>query len=657
VATWVLKRLGQGSGVVEGDQILRQVIDSNPQMVFLKDWHGRFVLANLATAQTYGTTPAELVGKCDADFNPDAEQVAAFIEADRRVMTSLNNLNISAEPVIDASTGVIRWFDTVKVPMVSSDGHSRMVLGISTDITARRHAEEELRRTGDELRGWFAASPLATCSLTLDSKVLSWNRAAEQLFGWTADELIGQQLPVVPKEREAEARDLHVRVVAGDEFTNFETQRRRKDGTLVDVSISTAALHDKAGEPCGLAAVYADISERKALELQLRQSQRMEAIGQLAGGVAHDFNNILTVIQAAAEFLQSDLSEDDARRKDAEVIAAAANRASALTRQLLAFSRQQVLQLSVLNVNDVIVNLEPMLRRLVTMKVVVELQLAADLATIRADATQLDQVLINLLVNARDAMPNGGKVVIATEFVAAPAAERETGQPGTGHVVISVRDSGHGMDEETQSRIFEPFFTTKGVGLGTGLGLATVYGIVQQLGGEVTVESQPGAGANFRIVLPTFTGGGATNPAPLTAGPKPTRAATILLVEDEAAVRSVVERILTRRGYRVIDAVNGAEALTLARNPEPIDMVLSDMMMPEMNGLELRRKLAEQGFLGPVVLMSGYPAEVIAQEAVGEFTGPILQKPFSVESLVEVVEAALGQREGPLVQVRTGLQS
>ncbi len=521
---------------------------------------------------------------------------------------------------------------------------------LHAEVRARCRAEEDLRRTADELRGWFDTSPLAICSMTPDNRVRSWNRAAEILFGWAAGEVLGQQLPIVAGGMGAEADDFNDQVLAGVPVMNVETQRLHKDGNPVDVSISAAALHDADGKTCGVVAVYASIGERKLLELQLRQAQKMEAIGRLAGGVAHDFNNILTVIQAAAEFLRGDLEPDDHRRAEAVEIVNAAHRASKLTRQLLAFSRQQLLELQVLDINTVVRPLEPMLRRLLETNIELLFRLGADLDPVKADPNQLDQVILNLVVNARDAMTDGGTVLIETSKVVLDAEYAHghiSARPGP-HVVLSITDSGVGMNAETQARIFEPFFTTKTIGKGTGLGLAMVYGIVKQLGGHIWVYSEPGHGTTFKIYLPSYTGSDPVRgPATSQQVGAITFGARILLVEDDAAVRSAVKRMLERHQYVVTAVASGDEALArFGKVSDSVDLVLSDMMMPGISGLELRHRLRDLGATVPMLLMSGYSEAAIGRSGNGDELAPHIEKPFTVDQLVSKVEQLLRAPRG-----------
>jgi two-component system, cell cycle sensor histidine kinase and response regulator CckA len=507
---------------------------------------------------------------------------------------------------------------------------------------------EKLERLNDELRALFDASPLAICSLTRDGRVRSWNRAAEQLFGWTLDEVIGRPLPNVPADLRNEFQALRDRVLAGNPFTNHETRRTRKDGQQLDVSISTAPLHDAPGATSGLVVVYMDISGRKSLESQLRQAQKMEAVGRLAGGVAHDFNNMLTVIQTSAEFLLLDLEVTDPRRGDAAEIRDTAERAARLTRQLLAFSRQQVLQPQVVDLSSVVADMEPMLRRVVEENIIVETRLSAELDRVRADRSQLEQVMLNLVVNARDAMPAGGRLLIETANAMLDGEYPRShlnAKPGP-HVALTVTDTGCGMNAATQARIFEPFFTTKALGHGTGLGLATVYGIVQQSGGHIWVYSELGRGTSFKVYFPRYTGPD-DEQTPQDSRPEVedhTTGATILVVEDDVAVRSSIRRVLDRHGYRVFESPTGGHAITAVTDPTlTIDLVISDMVMPEMSGLELRQRLSATRPSLPLLLMSGYSQEAITRLGNHGSPGPIIEKPFTVQGLLGKVREVLGQ--------------
>ena len=534
---------------------------------------------------------------------------------------------------------------------VVEDGFLTGIWGTQRDVTEHRRSEELVRATRDHLEALIEASPLPIVALDIDGVVLSWNRAAEAVFGWSAEETVGRRLPCVPDDRQEEYDAFRREILSGQPFTGRETQRIRKDGTRIEVSISTSPLHDAAGRSVSLVAMYSDISGRKRAEEalrhsqeQLRQAQKMEAVGQLAGGVAHDFNNLLSAILSYSEMVLADLPEGHASREDIEQIRQAGTRAAELTHQLLAFSRRQVLQLRTINLNTVVADVDRMLRRVIGEDIELRTILAPALGHTRGDAGQLELVLMNLAVNARDAMPAGGTLTITTadaDLSDAGAARRAELPPGR-YVTLSVEDTGAGMSPEVRERIFEPFFTTKGPGHGTGLGLSTVYGIVAQSGGHVVVASEPGAGSTFTIYLPWHTD--ALVPAPLAPPPPSVRGGseTVLLVEDEHLVRQLTHEILRRHGYRVLQAGDGLQALEVLRgHAGRIDLLLTDVVMPRMSG----RELVEQARpLRPdmrILYVSGYSEEAIARQ--GQLTEGIelLSKPFTPSVLTAKIRQLL----------------
>ena len=399
------------------------------------------------------------------------------------------------------------------------------------------------------------------------------------------------------------------------------------------------------GPPLGIGMFVAETTERRGLEAQLQQAQKMEAVGQLAGGIAHDFNNLLTVITSYGAMVMGDLPRESPHAADVQEILNAANRASSLTRQLLAFSRRQVLQPHVLDLNELTGNLEKMLRRLLREDIQLVTRFDPRLALVNADAGQLEQVIVNLVVNARDAMPRGGRISIETSNVTlgegyGPMHANTTPGP---YVLLSVSDTGKGMDKATQAHIFEPFFTTKPIGQGTGLGLSTVYGIVKQSGGYVWVYSELDRGTTFKVYLPAVSG--ITKPneserdaqAQVAGGPE-----RILLVEDEPNVRRIAKRILERNGYTVLEASNGTEALRmLERRQEPIALVLTDLVMPEMGGRELASKLRIVSPTSRVLFMSGYTEDAVLRQSVMEPGAIFLDKPFTFDTLIRKVREAL----------------
>ncbi|HUF35844.1 MAG TPA: PAS domain S-box protein [Gemmatimonadales bacterium] len=924
------------------DGFLRRVIDTDPNLIFVKDRAGRFVLANAAVAAVYATTPEHLVGRTDRDFNPAPDEVARFLRDDLEVMDTRGPKLVLAEPVTNPATGEVRWFQTVKVPLLGVDGSCDLVLGVGTDITARQRAEQSLRVAEAELQASrrrveaiLGSSLDALVTMDEEGLITGWSGQAEILFGWPEAEIVGTplaetivphrhreahrrgmahfkrtgegpilghrieitalrrngeefpvELTVIPmrpdrgcefcafirditERRRAELRlglqhavtrtlseaatladaasdvlrllceglgwdlgemwvvdpadglirqvggwhgpaadlaefaaasrsftfargegtpgavwdtgrpvwtpdiasdssrsrgpaaargrlratfgspmrsrrgvigalqffsrelrepdpDLldmmeslgsqigqvveraraeeairasenryrllmeqagdailvldttgsivdantaateltgysraellaltladtyppedremalvRMRQVSEGEAVRLERQLRRKNGENVDVEISAKVL------PGGLMqGIIRDIRERRTLEEQLRQSQKMEAVGKLAGGVAHDFNNLLTAIAGYAELVLDTLASEDPRRLDVQEICQATDRAATLTRQLLAFSRRQVLQPRLLDLHNLVMGVERLVRRLIGEDVEIVSLTEPGLGLVRADPSQLEQVLLNLAVNARDAMPGGGRLTIETrnallgpEYTAGHAAV----EPGP-YVLLAVTDNGSGMDDATRTRIFEPFFTTKEPGRGTGLGLSMVYGIVKQSGGYIWVYSEVGRGTSFKIYLPRVAGEvaqAAPEPAPSGQGGKE----TILLVEDEPAVRSLAHRLLTERGYRVIAAADGTAALDLAgRHEGVIDLLMTDVVMPGMGGRELAERLLALRPATRVLYITGYTEDTVVRHGLVRSGLSFLEKPFRPDVLLARVRQVL----------------
>jgi PAS domain S-box-containing protein len=502
------------------------------------------------------------------------------------------------------------------------------------------------------LQALIEATPLPIVSLDLEGRVVTWSRAAERTFGWSEAETLGQILPCLPEMTPDEVEGLCRRVRSGESFRDFQARRRRKDGTFIDVSVSTAPIHDEDGRFTGMAVVYDDVTERqrteralRASEEQLRQAQKMEAIGRLAGGVAHDFNNILTAIQSYSEILADDLGTGHASLGDVHEIQAAASRAASLTRQLLTFSRKQNPCLEVIDLNETVRETERMLRRVIGEDIELRSELAGDLARVSADASQMAQVLLNLAVNARDAMPNGGRLGITTRNV--EVHHTQSHAPGLspgGYVCLTVRDTGTGMDPITQSRIFEPFFTTKEAGKGTGLGLSMVYSFVQQSGGTIEVESQPGAGTCFTIWLPRHTSLRAWHPDPVAPRPAAPIGATIMLVEDDTMVRTIARRTLTRGGYTVLEAGSGRAAMELAaRTAGSIDLVIVDTVLPGISGTEFATAFRQLRPDARILMMSGYTEEAANRVLLRDTGDAFLDKPFSSHGLLDAVARTFQQ--------------
>ena len=514
-----LERARQRQELRRQERLLRQIIDANPSLIFVKDWEGRFVLVNQATAEMYGTSVDELVGKTDADFNSNTDEVSHFLRDDREVMSSGRPKLIAEERVTNPTSRETRWFQTIKVPLRLPDDDVPKLLGVATEIT-----------------------------------------------------------------------------------------------------------------------------ERKRLEEQLLQSQKMEAIGQLAGGVAHDFNNILTAIVGYTDLLAAEFGSGNRHLEDLEEIRKAARRAAALTRQLLSFSRKQVIEPRIIDVNGVVQNLDKMLRSLLSENIELTTHLAEPLDSARADPNQVEQVIMNLAINARDAMPEGGKLTIETGNATLDdtyAAQHISVIPGA-YVMLAVTDTGTGMDEDTQSRIFEPFFTTKPVGRGTGLGLSTVYGIVKQSGGNIWLYSEPGKGTTFKVYLPAIDAAPDDVGKPVSSVARRSGGETVLVVEDDDQLRRLTHRALAAHGYVVLEADRGATALDIARRHKGrIDLVLTDVVMPDTNG----RKLADALRAGRpglrVLFMSGYPDGAMGQHGLLDQGISYLAKPFTTEAVARKVREVL----------------
>ena len=517
----------------------------------------------------------------------------------------------------------------------------------------RKHAEEALRETNQTLQEIIQAAPLAIAAFEPDGKIQMWNAASERIFGWTAEEAMNGNVPVIPEDRQIESQMRRQEIINGGRFSDFETQRLTKDGRLIDVSISAAPLSDSKGATKAVLTVVADISERKRSEAvlrhtedQLRQSQKMEAIGQLAGGVAHDFNNLLTAIIGYSELLLGQPDNDEMLKMCLNEIKGAGDRAAALTGQLLAFSRKQVLQPTIVELNSIVANTDKMLRRLIGEDIKLTTSLQPDLGRVKVDPGQIEQVIMNLAVNARDAMPNGGSLTIETANLELDeTSARHIGITEGRYVTMSVSDSGFGMDAETQSHIFEPFFTTKEVGKGTGLGLSTVYGIVNQSGGKIEVHSEVGVGTTFTIYLPRHDDPSevSTRTAEQKALPKGTE--TILLVEDEDVVRTLVSNLLSTGGYKVLTASGPEEAIRISGQfPNHIHMLLSDVVMPNMNGPELGERLLQSRPEMKILLMSGYTGNGPHNLKILGDTVPLLQKPFSLSGLSKKIREVI---DGP----------
>jgi two-component system cell cycle sensor histidine kinase/response regulator CckA len=508
----------------------------------------------------------------------------------------------------------------------------------------RRRAEEALRKSESMFRLLFEHSPLATWVFDAETlRFLRVNDAAVRIYGYTHEEFERITALDIRPEQERAGFLEYLRESKDSPRLQAQWKQIRKDGKPIEVE-TISHLFEYGGRSVRL-VVAQDISERLHLEEQLRHAQKMEAVGRLAGGVAHDFNNLLMVIKGHTELLLNALPQGDHVARKIEQIDRAADRASALTRQLLAFSRMQVLQPRVINLNDVVEEMGKLIPRLIGEDVELVIRASPDLGTIRADASQMDQVLMNLAVNSRDAMPNGGRLLIETsnaELDRAYSNSRPIVKPGS-YVLLAVTDSGTGMDAETQAHIFEPFFTTKEQGKGTGLGLSTVYGVVKQSGGFIWVYSELGKGTSFKIYLPRVDQPVEKDGPPQQFAEAPRGTETVLLAEDEQDVREVAREFLESAGYVVIEARDGAEALRVAaQHAANIDLLVTDMVMPGMTGPQLAARIQEKHPGLSVIYMSGYSEHAAAEAAQSDSHVRLLTKPFSRGAILRAAREVLG---------------
>jgi len=526
----------------------------------------------------------------------------------------------------------------------------RARIGAIKDVTDRHEAE----KAHALLASIVQSSNDAIVSKGLDGRITSWNGAAERLFGWSAAEAVGRPITMtVPEDRLGEERKLMEAVARGERIDQYQTVRVRKDGRRVDVAISLSPVLDASGHVVGASKTVRDLTAQREgertlrrTEEQLRGAQKLDAMGRLAGGIAHDFNNLLSVVLSYSELLLEGTRPEDPARPDLEEIRKAAVRAADLTGQLLAFSRHQVVEPRVLDLNVMLTGLDRMLHRVLGEDIDLVSKPAPDLGRILADPSHIDQVVLNLVVNARDAMPRGGQLTLETRNVDLDeryARDHIGAHPGP-HVMLAVTDTGCGMEAATVARIFEPFFTTKKPGKGTGLGLSTVFGIVQQAGGSVWVYSEPGRGSTFKVYLPRVDAAvDELGAAPVPATVRGTE--TILLVEDNDPLRAVARSVLRRNGYDVMDVASAAEAIRVsAQHAGTIHLLLTDVVMPQMSGPELAVRLAGARPGMKVLCMSGYTDDSVVRHGVLEPHHAFLQKPITPESLALKVRAVLDAR-------------
>jgi PAS domain S-box-containing protein len=603
------------------------------------------------------------------DWNPGAERMLGYLRGEMigqpisRIIPAdrLGEPNRSLQRLI-AGEQVDRH-ETVRVRKDGRHIHISMtvsplrdmqgkVIGDSAifrDISERKTIEDALRRSEAGFRSLVHNAPYGILRTKPDGRVVQANPAMVRMLGYASEqEMLALNMARDVYRRPEERAEATAWTGKQDSVHGVELEWRRKDGSMFAVRCDTHVVMDSEGFLEFLETFVEDVTERREMELQLRQGQKMEAIGRLAGGIAHDFNNLLGVISGYAELVSEQIDAEGEVHNSVEQIRKAAERASALTRQLLAFSRQQVLETRILDLNSIVEDMVKMLPRLLGEDVELQASLDPGLGAVKADQGQVEQVLLNLAVNARDAMPGGGKLAIRTgrvRFDSEVALKHPSMTPGD-YVLLSVSDTGMGMDKQTQAHIFEPFFTTKERGRGTGLGLATVYGFVKQIGGYVWVESEPGIGTTFEIYLPVACEE-TPQKGPVAASTASGRGeGTVLLVEDEESLRTLTRSILEQGGYTVIEACNGMEAIEIAKKASsPIHLLLTDMVMPGMNGRAVAEKVEELHPGIRVAFMSGYTGFTTREAA--SLNGIIIAKPFTRNILLQKLSEALEFEQKP----------
>jgi len=569
---------------------------------------------------------------------------------------------ISNHTILLAKDGREIPIDDSGAPIQDQSGATTGVVLVFRDVTQRRRAQHELEESERRYRLLFDSHPEAMWVYDIETLAfLVVNDAAIERYGYTRDEFLGMTLRDIRLPEDVALLEAGLRQGEKELYTG-PWRHRKKDGSIVFVEIAAHSI--ALGSIRGRLVMAKDITERRRLEEQLRQSQKLEAIGHLAGGVAHDFNNLLTVIEGYAEMIHAGQPENSPHRSSTQEILFASQRAASLTQQLLAFSRRQVLRPQRINLNTSVSHTRKMLARLLGEDIQIVARLAPNLRDVSADPGQIDQIILNLSVNARDAMERGGTLTIETsnvKFTAEDTARHLGVAPGQ-YVQLSIADTGHGMDEETQRHIFEPFFTTKELGRGTGLGLSTVYGIVKQSGGAIAAHSEPGRGTTFTIYLPRVADadqGAHAVPAPAPAGPA---CESVLVVEDDETVRKLVSAMLTSLGYSVLKAETPDEALRLCANPAiGIDLLLTDMVLPHTDGAAVAQQAALHRPDLKVLFMSGYTEHAVLRRQALDQRSPFLQKPFTQSMLAakvrEILETKPGTAERAAPATDTGAAS
>jgi PAS domain S-box-containing protein len=636
------------SALAASEQRFRSLVQNSSDLVTILSPDGTILYASDSAERIVGYSPKDLVGNSLLSYLDGGD-----VPIVRELLHTANGKAGGTGPVefsLRRADGSPVWLEAVGTNLLNDTTIRGIVLN-ARDVSERKRADRALRESEERYRDLFDNASDLVCMTIPEGSLLYVNQAWMAGTGYGEEEIGRMQLlDLVHPDSRAYYTEVLERVLGGERLDHVELVFVPKAGTPITVEGNLSCTF-KDGQPSVVRGIYRDITERKKVEEHLRRAERMQAAGKLAGGVAHEVNNMMTGVIGFSEFLLRSLEEGDARRADVEEIIKAGTRAADVTRQLLAFTRQQFLQPQVLDVNAVVSDMQKMLRRSLGEDHMLELQLSPRAGQVRADRGQLEQVLINLVINARDAMSGHGHVTVET----APAvwdevyAQRHGGVdiPLGNYVMMAVSDTGCGMEPDIQARIFEPFFTTKAIGQGTGLGLSTVYGIIKQSGGYVWVYSEPGQGSVFKIYLPAAESGQPSQLTPDRLEAPEGGSETILVIEDEEMVRSLACRGLRDHGYTVIEARNGGEALLYIRqHPGMVDLVISDVVMPEMGGREFGQSLTKYEPELPILFMSGYTGDDVVHRGLLEPGAPFQQKPFTPVGLATKIRAMLDQDPG-----------
>jgi two-component system cell cycle sensor histidine kinase/response regulator CckA len=633
--------------LIEGEKLFRLITENAADMIAVVNMEGKRIFNSLSYQKVLGYSLDELKeSSAFEQIHPDDRRSVELAAAEARRTGIGRPLEYRVRHkdqswrVLESTASVIR----------NAKGEPQHLVIVNRDVTERKRAVEALRQSEASFRSVVEDAPYGIYRASLSGQLVLVNPALQKMLGYASQaDLLEANLARHIYRNPLEHQKVNELLLQQGSFLDVEVEWKRKDGTPITVRCSGWPIRDEGGRVAFLELFAEDVTERRTLERQLRMAQKMEAVGRLSGGIAHDFNNLLGVIIGYIQVMKRSLKPENPLHEYAQEIEKASQRAVSLTRQLLAFSRQQVLEPIILNLNALVSDMEKMIPRLIGEDIALTLALDPELGQVKADPGQVEQVVMNLAVNARDAMPDGGKLTVQTANVDLDTAYTRQ-HPGSrigSYVMLRVTDTGTGIDPEIQAQIFEPFFTTKERDKGTGLGLATVYGIVKQSGGYIAVDSEKGKGASFSVYLPrveeTVAPPDLSNDLPASVR----GSETVLLVEDESSLRKLADMFLRDSGYQVLTAENGAQALQVARqHAGPIHLLLTDVVMPGINGRVLAERLAPSQPAMKILYMSGYTDSFIAGHGVLEAGAHLMHKPFTEETLTRKVREMLDASRG-----------